>query len=163
MKWRTLQPTIYVQVVGINYVLGSVQKVSYRLEAYASREKRLLQDKVQLGIKAKVQLQVGISRQVKVVGKIPYTCNRLIINQWILNSSNPKINLWGICLTRFFPFTNKPPCQIYFLLHLVFLVICWCLHNLHATEPKSTWVIELINRGKAILTQQVVSEQAHSD
>ena len=50
------------------------------------------------------------------------------------------------------------------LVPLVFLVICWCLHDLHTIElNQSTWVIELINRGKAILTQQVVSKWAHSD
>ena len=44
----------------------------------------LLQDQVQLGIEVKVQLQIGISGQARVVGKIPYTCNQMIINQWIL-------------------------------------------------------------------------------
>ena len=56
MKWKTLQPTTSVQVAGVSHILGSVQKVSHKLEIYASKERRLLQDQVQLGIKAKVQL-----------------------------------------------------------------------------------------------------------
>ena len=45
-----------IQVVGVSHVLGSVQRVSHRLEICASKERRLLQDQVQLGIQAKVQL-----------------------------------------------------------------------------------------------------------
>ena len=56
MKWRTLQPTTSVQVARVSHVLESVQRVSHRLEICASRERRLLQDQVQLGIGAKVQL-----------------------------------------------------------------------------------------------------------
>ena len=36
--------------------LGSMQRVNHKLEVYASRERMLLQDQIQLGIKAKVQL-----------------------------------------------------------------------------------------------------------
>ena len=36
--------------------LESVQSVSQKLEVYASRERRLLQDQIQLGIGAKGQL-----------------------------------------------------------------------------------------------------------
>ena len=112
-----------------------VASVSHKLEVCASKKKTLLQDQVQLGIETKVQLYVGISRQGKVVGKIPYTCNRLIVNQWILRSGDLKTIWWSFCLARFSLFVNKLPYQIYFLLHLIFLVICWCLHNLHAIEP----------------------------
>lgn len=56
MKWRTFQPTTFVQVTGVNHVLGSVQRVSHKLEVYASKERRLLQDQVQLDIEAKIQL-----------------------------------------------------------------------------------------------------------
>ena len=56
MKWRTLQPTISVQVAGVGHVLGSVQMVSHKLDICASRERKLLQDQVQLSIGAKVQL-----------------------------------------------------------------------------------------------------------
>ena len=42
----------------------------------------------------------------RVVGKIPYTCNHLII----VGSGDLKITLWGFCLTRFFSFVNKSPC-----------------------------------------------------
>ena len=45
-----------IQVVGVSHILGSMQRVSNRLEICASRERRLLQDQVQLGIEAKVQL-----------------------------------------------------------------------------------------------------------
>jgi len=45
-----------VQVAGVSHVLGFVQRVSHRLEICISKERRLLQDHVQLGIKAKVQL-----------------------------------------------------------------------------------------------------------
>ena len=56
MKWRTLQPIIFVQVAGVSHVLGSMQRVSHKLEVCALRERRLLQDQVQLGIGANVQL-----------------------------------------------------------------------------------------------------------
>ena len=60
----------------------------------------------------------------------------------------------GFCLARFSPFVNKLPYSIYFPLHLVFLVICWYFHNLHAIELNlSTWVIKLIKWVQAILTQ----------
>ena len=36
--------------------LGSVQRVSHKLEVYASRERKLLQEQVQLGIGVNVQL-----------------------------------------------------------------------------------------------------------
>ena len=36
---------------------------------------------------------------------------------------------------RGFPIYQQITVLIYFLLHLVFLVICWCLHDLHAIEP----------------------------
>ena len=41
---------------GVSHILGSMQRVSHKLEIWASRERRLLQDQVQLGIGAKVQL-----------------------------------------------------------------------------------------------------------
>ena len=56
MKWRTLQPTTSVQVAEVSHVLGSMQRVGHKLEVCASRERRLLQDQVQLGIGEKVQL-----------------------------------------------------------------------------------------------------------
>ena len=59
----------------------------------------------------------------RVVGKIPYTCNRLITVWWILGSGNLKITQWSFCFARFSPFVNKSPCLIYFPMHLVF----WCL------------------------------------
>ena len=45
-----------IQVAGVSHVLGSVQRVSHRLEICASKQRRLLQDQVQLGIETKVQL-----------------------------------------------------------------------------------------------------------
>ena len=119
----------------VSHVLGFVQSISHKLEVCASKERRLLQDQVQLGIGAKVQLQVAISGQAWVVGKIPYTCNCLIVDQQILGSGDLKITQQGFCLAWFALFVNKLSCQIYFPLHLVFLVICWCLHDLHAIEP----------------------------
>ena len=56
MKWRTLQLTTFIQVSGVSHVLGSMQRVSHELEICASKERRLLQDQVQLGIKVKDQL-----------------------------------------------------------------------------------------------------------
>ena len=56
MNLRTLQPKIINQVVGISYLLGSVQRVSHKLEVCVSKERKLLPDQVQLGIGAKVQL-----------------------------------------------------------------------------------------------------------
>ena len=56
MKWRTLLPITSVQVVGVSHVPGSVQKVWHKLEVCASKERKLLQDQVQLGIGVKVQL-----------------------------------------------------------------------------------------------------------
>ena len=84
---------------------GSVQRVSHKLEVCASKERRLLQDQVQLGIGVKVQLQVGISGQAKVVGKNLYTCNHLIFYQWILGSGDLKMTQWSFFLARF------PICQ----------------------------------------------------
>ena len=52
---------------------------------------------------------------VRVVGKIPYTYNCLIVDWWILGSGDLKITQQGFCLTRFSPFVNKSRCQIYFL------------------------------------------------
>ena len=92
-----------IQVAGLSHILESVQRVSHRLEICASRERRQLQDQVQLDIGVKVQLQASISRQVRVVGKIPYTCNRLIVDKWILGSDDLKITWWDFCLTRGFP------------------------------------------------------------
>ena len=56
----------------------------------------------------------------RVVDKIPYTCNRSIVDQWILGSGDLKITRWSFCLIRFSLFVNKSPCQIYLSLHLVF-------------------------------------------
>ena len=65
-------------------------------------ERRLPQDQVQLGIKAKVQLWVGILGQARVVGKIPYTCNHLIVAQWIFGNGDLKIT-GGIFALQDFP------------------------------------------------------------
>ena len=35
-------------------------------------------------------------------GKIPYTCNRLIIDQWILGSGDLKFIRWGFCFVKGF-------------------------------------------------------------
>ena len=56
MKWRTLQSTTSIQVAEISHVLESVQMVRHKLEVCASKERKLLQDQVQFGIGAKVQL-----------------------------------------------------------------------------------------------------------
>ena len=45
-----------IQVARVSHILGFLQRVSQRLEICASSERRLLQDQVQLGIKAKIQL-----------------------------------------------------------------------------------------------------------
>ena len=58
------------------------------------------------GIGVKVQLQAGISGQAKIIGKIPYTCNHLIVDQWILGSGDLKITQWGFCLGRDFPYLS---------------------------------------------------------
>ena len=50
--------------------------ISHGLKIYASKKRRLLQDQIQLGIGAKVQLEVVFW---KGSGKSPYTCNFLII------------------------------------------------------------------------------------
>ena len=38
----------------------------------------------------------------KSSGKILYTCNRLIVDQWILGSGDLKITQWSFCLARGF-------------------------------------------------------------
>ena len=56
------------------------KRVSYRLEIYASRERRLLQDQVQFGYWSKgsiVGWYFGIGQGS---GKILYTCNGLIVD-----------------------------------------------------------------------------------
>ena len=35
--------------------------------------------------------------------KIPYTCNHLIIDEWILKSNDLKFTWWGFCLANGFP------------------------------------------------------------
>ena len=40
----------------VSYVLGSCKEVSHKLEIYATNERSLLQDQVQLGIEVKIQL-----------------------------------------------------------------------------------------------------------
>ena len=54
MKWRILQPTTSTQIARVSHVLGFMQMVSHKLEVYASKERKLLQDQVQLSIGAKV-------------------------------------------------------------------------------------------------------------
>ena len=71
---------------------------------------RLLQDQVQLGNGTKVQLQVDISGYVRVVGKISYTCNRLIVDQWILESDDLKITWLGYCLAKGFSHLSTNYC-----------------------------------------------------
>ena len=39
----------------------------------------------------------------QISGKIPYTCNRLIIDQWILGSGDLKFTQWDFCLAKSFP------------------------------------------------------------
>ena len=46
---------------------------------------------------------VGISGQARLVGKKTYTCNRLIVDQWILESGDLKITRLGFCIKRGFP------------------------------------------------------------
>ena len=79
------------------HVLRSMKRL---LQDLCIKGRRLLQDQVQLGIGEKVQLQVGISGYVRVVGKIPYTYNCLIVDQWILRSGELKITWWGFWLAR---------------------------------------------------------------
>ena len=45
-----------VQVAGVSHVLEFGQRISHKLEVCVSKERRLLQDQVQLDIGAKVQL-----------------------------------------------------------------------------------------------------------
>ena len=54
MKWRTLQPTTINQVVGVSHILGFMQSC-HQLEIWA-KQRSLLQNQIQLGIKVKVQL-----------------------------------------------------------------------------------------------------------
>ena len=51
---KNFAATTSFKVARVNHVLGSVQRVSHRLEICAPRERRLLQDQVQLGIEEKV-------------------------------------------------------------------------------------------------------------
>ena len=53
-------------------------------------------------------------------GKIPYSCNRLIVDQCILGSGNLKITRWGFCLKKDFPhLSTNHYVKFVFLLHLV--------------------------------------------
>ena len=63
-------------------------------------------------------------------GKIFYTCNSLIVNQWILGSGDLKFTRWKFFLARGFPHSSTNHQIIYFLLRISYLV-CWCLHDLH--------------------------------
>ena len=61
--------------------------VGHILEICATKERRLLQDQVQLGIGEKVQPYFVIGQGSD---KIPHTCNRLIIDLWNLGSGDLK-------------------------------------------------------------------------
>ena len=95
-----------VQVAGVSHVLGSVQKGQSQIEDLCIKGENALQDQVELVIGVKVQLQVGVSGQTKIVGKIPYTCNRLIVDYWILESGGLIFSKWGFCLARGFPYSS---------------------------------------------------------
>ena len=70
--------------------------VSHRLEICVAKGRRLLQDQVQLGIRAKVQVQLQVYFEISQgSGKILFTCNRLIIDQWILENDNLKFTWWS--------------------------------------------------------------------
>ena len=43
-------------------------------------------------------------------GKIPYTCNYLIVDYQILRSDDLKITQWSFYFVRIYPFVNKSPC-----------------------------------------------------
>ena len=81
-----------VQIAGVSHVLRSVQRVSHRLEICASRERRLLQGQVQLGVRVKVQLLVRFL---------------ILVTTWLLISGFlgvvTLITRWGFCLARGFP------------------------------------------------------------
>ena len=55
MKWRILQPSTINKVTGVSHVLDSCKGVSHRLEICTKRRSSL-QDQVQLGIEANVQM-----------------------------------------------------------------------------------------------------------
>ena len=56
---------------------------------------------------------------------------------------------------KVFPICQQITVSIYFPLHLVYSVICWYLHDVHAIELNQlTWVVKLINWDQAILIQK---------
>ena len=80
MKWRTLQPTTSVQVVGVSHVLGSVQRISHKLEVCASKGKKTTTRSSPIGYWSEgstVGWYFGIGQGS---GKILYTCNCLIVD-----------------------------------------------------------------------------------
>ena len=85
-----MQLTTSIQVAGVSHVLGSVQRVSHKFKICVSRERRLLQDQVQgyWSEGSTVGWYFGIGQGS---GKILYTCNHLIVDQWILGSGDLKI------------------------------------------------------------------------
>ena len=64
-------------------------------------------------------------------GKIPYTCNYLFLIIGFLGVVT--INLPGgiFALREVFSICQQITMLIYFLLYLVYLMICWCLYDLH--------------------------------
>ena len=58
MCWKSCKGVSHIldPCKGVSHILGSMQRISPKLEACASKERRLLQDQVQLCIGAKVQL-----------------------------------------------------------------------------------------------------------
>ena len=72
------------------------------MEICATKERRLLQNQVQLGIGEKAQLYFGIGQGSD---KILHTCNRLIIDLWNFGSGDLKFTREGFCLTRGFPYS----------------------------------------------------------
>ena len=53
-----MQSTTSFKVARLSHVLGFVQRVSHRLDICASRERRQLQDQVQLGMEVKLAAYV---------------------------------------------------------------------------------------------------------
>ena len=119
LKWRTLQPTTIIQLLGVSHILGSVhtKKSSTRSNPIGDGSKG-----------STIDWYLGI---VQGSGKILYTCNRLFLISGFLGVVTWNLPSGVFFLREVFPICQQITVFIYFSLHLVYLVICWCLHDLH--------------------------------
>ena len=80
MKWRTLQPTTIIQVAGISHVLGSMQRSKSQIGDLCIKGKKATTRSSSIGYWSKSSTVGWYFEIGQGSGKIPHTCNHLIID-----------------------------------------------------------------------------------